>query len=189
MKRVVAFSAIAGVSLILCFSTPPVAQAAQENSRCAISTDAELGATACCVVYNYNVSGSDTRLPFPGVNMLTNGPGPNTSTFTRSINSTVNYQVVVGAESEVGAVLAKAKVSISASIGGSNSTSVTNSVTLVAPSGKYAHAQYVSYGKRVSWSKTRVNSNCTTSTISSGVINFPTSNEGWYTWVSSSPNS
>lgn len=143
MKRVVAFSAIAGVSLILCFSTPPVAQAAQENSRCAISTDAELGATACCVVYNYNVSGSDTRLPFPGVNMLTNGPGPNTSTFTRSINSTVNYQVVVGAESEVGAVLAKAKVSISASIGGSNSTSVTNSVTLVAPSGKYAHAQKV----------------------------------------------
>ncbi len=178
-----------GMFGLLGFAPAAPAVAAGPSSTCASSAQKAQSESplACCVRNDYSVTATDVRMPFPGVNILVNGPGPAESTYTRSISSTVSYQVTVGAESEVGAVLAKAKVSISGTIGGSNTTNTTNSVKLTAPAGKYAHGQYVSYGKSVSWRKYRVNASCTTSTLASGRINFPTNKEGWYTWVSSTP--
>jgi hypothetical protein len=88
--------------------------------------------------------------------------------------------------SVLGAVLASAKVSISASLSTSNSTSTTNTYTHKITAGMYGHAQYVSWGQTVSYRKSRVNSNCTTTLLATGTIKFPSTSEGWYYWETSS---
>lgn len=173
------------VLMALAFSgvmVPGVANAATPSSCAA---DASTAATRCCVVSSqWSLSSTNINMPF-NKRIYTNGPGPSSNTYTVTTTGTVSASVQVGAESEVGAVLAKAKVSISASLTASNSTSITNSVLLTAPAGKYTHGQYVAWGKRVTYRNYRVNSNCSTSTIASGVIDYPTSSEGWHTWIDS----
>ncbi|MDQ1295188.1 MAG: integrase/recombinase XerD [Actinomycetota bacterium] len=97
-----------------------------------------------------------------------------------------NCPVVAGGESEVGGILAKAKVSVSASLSKSNATTTTNQATIEIPAGKYGSLQYVSWGKDITWSKVRTNANCSTTTLLSGRIKFPTKSEGWYKSITSS---
>ena len=112
---------------------------------------------------------------------------PSTENCPPGPRRTASFTVTAGAESEVGAVLAKAKVSISASLTTSNSSSLSNSVTLQAGAGQYAHGQYVSWGQSVSYRKYRTNYNCSTTTLATGTIKFPSTSEGWYTWVDTKP--
>lgn len=140
----------------------------------------------CCVVSNqYSVTAKSTRIKFKDIPSFKNGPG-GTLTVSRHYNGSATYSVTAGAESEVGAVLAKAKVSISASLSKTNSTGATNTYTHKITKKKYGHAQYVSWGKKVSYRKYRINRNCTTTTLATGTINFPSSEEGWYYWETSS---
>ena len=153
-----------------------------------METSSAIVPMGCCVVNtNYSLTSTPARIPFKGVPTLTNGPGPVSSTFSRTVNGTASFTVTAGAESEVGAVLAKAKVSISASLTTSNSSSLSNSVTLEAGAGQYAHGQYVSWGRSVSYRKYRTNYNCSTTTLATGTIKFPSTGEGWYTWVDTKP--
>lgn len=141
---------------------------------------------ACCVKKTeYSLTATNTYIPFKGVSTATNGPGPVTSTFTRSISATASIKVVAGVEAEAGVVLAKAKTSLGLELLASNSTTTTNSVTLKAPKGKYAHGQYVAWGKQIKYRKFRVNANCSTTTLGTGTIKYPQANEGWRTWVDS----
>lgn len=134
----------------------------------------------------YSLTGTSIRMPFSGIPTFKNGPG-GTLSVTKDYSGSVSAQVTAGAESEVGAVFAKAKVSISASLTTSNSSTVTNNYSHVITAGKYGHAQYVSWGKKVAWKKYQINSTCTgTTTLATGTINFPATEEGWYYWETSS---
>jgi hypothetical protein len=138
-------------------------------------------AAACGGEYFYKVKASSTRMPFADVPHFKNGPG-GTVTTTRKTSKSVSYGVVAGAESEVGAVLAKAKVSISASLTKSNSTDVINTYSRKISPGKFGHLRYVSWGKRVAWVKKKERLDCSTYVVRRGVIRFPTKAEGWYYW-------
>lgn len=140
---------------------------------------------ACPYEILYSLSSSAIRMPFSNIPTFKNGPGGHLSV-TRSYSGSVSAQVTVGAESEVGVVLARAKVSISASLTASNSTGTTNTYSRTITAGKYGHAQYVSWGRKVNYTKSRVNGNCTTTTLGYGTINFPANEEGWYYWETSS---
>jgi hypothetical protein len=129
----------------------------------------------------YSVSGKTTRLPFRGVPTFKDGRG-GTITVSRNYSGSVSYRVEVGAESEVGAILAKAKISIKASLERTNSTSTTHTYSHKISKGRFGHVRYVSWGKRVTWTKYRDNATCTTTKLASGVISFPSVEEGWYYW-------
>ena len=189
--------ALVGAAILVPFILP-VPQASAESlvtpDACAVSQPTREGGTqavtptSCCVVTtNYSLTSTPAQVPFAGVPTLTNGPGPLSATFSRTVNGTASYSVTAGAESEVGAVLAKAKASISASLTLSNGSSLTNSVTLTAGAGQYAHGRYVSWGRSVSYTKYRTNYNCSTTVLARGTIKFPTTSEGWYTWVDTKP--
>jgi hypothetical protein len=139
---------------------------------------------ACPTDINYSLTSSAVRVPFKGVPVFKNGPGGSVDA-TRSYSGTATYQVTVGAESEVGAIFAKAKVSISASLTKSNTTGTTITYHHKISAGKFGHLQYVSWGKKVNWKKYRDTPQCTTELIGSGSINFPATEEGWYFWQTS----
>ena len=130
-------------------------------------------------------SSSATRIPFKSIPTFKNGPG-GTLSVTKDYTGSASFQVTAGAETEVGAVLAKAKVSVSASLTLSNSSSVTNNYSHKITSGKYGHAQYVSWGRTVNWKKYYIDALCRTTTKATGTIKFPSSEEGWYYWETSS---
>lgn len=142
-------------------------------------------AQACPTVSFYGLTSSATRIPFTGIPHFKSGPGGRVAA-SRSTSKTVSYQVTAGAESEVGAVLAKAKVSVSASLVKSQSTSVIYSYSHNISSGKYGHLRYVSWGKKIKWKKYRYNSSCQQIFLGSGTIKFPTNAEGWYYWQTNS---
>lgn len=139
-------------------------------------------AGACPAVPFYGLTSSSVRVPFNGIPRFKDGPGGKI-TVSRKKNKTVTYQVVAGAESEVGAVLAKAKVSVSASLTKSQSTEVVHSYEHKIPKGKYGNVRYVSWGKKIRWKKYRYNSSCKQILIRKGTINFPRQAEGWYYWT------
>ena len=129
----------------------------------------------------YSTSGTSVRMPFRGIPTFKDGPG-GTITVSRSYSGSATYRVEVGAESDVGAILAQAKFSIKASLEKTNSTGTTHTYSHNIRAGRYGHVQYVSWGKRVTWTKYRVNANCTVTRLANGVIRFPSREEGWYYW-------
>jgi hypothetical protein len=139
---------------------------------------------ACPTGIVYGVSSTPRRIPFRNVVTYKDGKG-GTLSVARSYSGTASYAVVAGAESEVGAVLAKAKVTISAAVEKTNYTGTTNTYTHRIKAGKYGNARYVSWGKRVHWRKYRNNANCTSTFLGSGTIDFPTTTEGWFYWETS----
>lgn len=124
-------------------------------------------------------------MPFSGIPTFKNGPGGSMSV-SRTYSGSVSASVTAGSSAEVSAVLAKAQVSISAQLSTTNSTSATNTFSKDITAGKYGNAQYVSWGQDVSYTKRRLNRDCTTTTIATGKIKFPSSKEGWYYWETSS---
>ncbi len=130
-------------------------------------------------------SSSDVRIPFSGIPTFKNGPG-GTMSVTKDYSGSASFQVTAGAESEVGAVLAKAKVSVSASLTQTNSSTVTNNYTRTITAGKYGNVQYVSWGKTVNWKKYYLDAYCRSTTKATGTIKFPSTSEGWYYWETSS---
>ena len=131
----------------------------------------------------------NSRIPFAGVSAVTNWPGPVSSTLSREVSGTASFKVTAAAEAAAGVVLAKAKTSLSLEIQLSNTHNHAELGHFGCGSkGQYAHARYVSWSKKVTYRKYRVHANCTSTTISTGTINYPTPNEGWYTWVDSSPS-
>jgi hypothetical protein len=140
---------------------------------------------ACPTDIRYAISASSTHVPFKGLPTFKDGRG-GTLSVTKDFTSSASYQVTAGAESEVGAVFAKAKVSVSASITKTNTSTVSHNYSHRITPGKYGHAQYVSWGKKVTWKKYRDTPQCRTELIASGTIKFPTNQEGWRYWEAAS---
>ena len=123
-------------------------------------------------------------MPFKGVPTFKDGKG-GTLTVSRAYSGSVSYQVTAGAEAEVGIFFSNAKVSISASLTKTNSTSTTHTCSHTISRGMYGHARYVSWGKKVTWrhwQQYTIFSGCAIRTFGRGVINFPTTQEGWKYW-------
>ena len=135
----------------------------------------------CPYDVRYSVRGTSTHVPFRGIPVFKDGRG-GTLSVTKDYTKSASYQVTAGAESEVGAVLAKAKVSVSASLTRTNSSTVTHNYSHRITKGKYGHAQYVAWGKKITWVKYVDTEQCTTKVVGRGTIKFPTSSEGWRYW-------
>lgn len=129
----------------------------------------------------YTLTSKPTYLKFKGIPTFKDGKG-GTLSVTKDFTTSVSYQVTAGAETEAGAIFAKAKVSVSASITKTNSSTVTHNYTHKISKNRYGHAQYVAWSKRVSWAKWQTTPKCTTVKLKSGVIVFPTTSEGWRYW-------
>lgn len=190
LGRVCCLAILVAVS---CGSPPAQASATtQQGAPCADSSpDVADGISArgvCCVKKTlYSLVATNVAIPFQGIPELVNGPGPVQSEVTRTISGTAHFKVTAGAEMEAGVILAKAKTQLGLELGYANTSSLTTTAKLAAGKGKYAHARYVSWGKKITYRKFTQNRNCTTSTVSRGVISFPRAKEGWQTWVSSRP--
>jgi hypothetical protein len=119
-------------------------------------------------------------MPFAGIPPFRDGPG-GTLIVSKTTAGTVGAQVTAGAQLEVGAVFAKAQVSISASLSQSVTTTVSHTFSHAITPGRFGNVRYVSNGRRVSWSKFRtVGNTCNLAFVGSGVINFPSDSEGWF---------
>ena len=129
----------------------------------------------------FGVTAKPYRIPFKDIPPFKDGPGG-----TLHVSKTAAYQVVAGSSAEVGAVLAKAKLEISASLGKSNTTSVINAYSHPITRRKYGNVRYVSYGKQVHWYRGYVKPDCSVVTTASGDIRYPTPTEGWYYWETKS---
>jgi len=138
-------------------------------------------AAGCPYEVYYSLSSKAIRMPFRHVPTFKNGPGGQVSA-TRGYSGSVSFTVTAGAETEVGAVFAHAKASISASLALSNSTSTTITYSHAIRRGYYGHLQYVSWGRKVHWTKYRTTPRCTAQVLARGTINFPGREEGWYFW-------
>lgn len=139
-------------------------------------------AAACPSGPFFTLTSTATRIPFSGLPIFTNGPG-GTMTVTKKHTKKASYQINAGTSTELGAVLARAKVEISASLTKENATELTNEHKKDITPGWMGNAQYVSYGRKVNWKKqTFVNSCRSIVEISRGTISFPAASEGWYYW-------
>lgn len=155
----------------------------------AVATTAGPALAMCESNSGLSVHATNVRMPFRNIPVWKDGRGGQLEV-SRSYSSSVSASVTVGAEAEIDAVFEKAKVSISASIEKTNSTSSTHTYSHHISAGKFGHAQYVSWGKRVRWDRwhtyTKTGGGCGVMIDKSGVIRFPTSSEGWYYWETSS---
>lgn len=140
---------------------------------------------ACPSDIFYSVKATSTYIPFGGLPIFKDGRG-GTLSVGRDFTKSASYQVTAGAESEVGAVFAKAKVSVSASLTKTNSSTVTHNYSHQISAGKYGHVQYVAWSKNVTWKKYETTPQCTDKVLGSGSIKFPTNSEGWRYWETNS---
>lgn len=170
------------------------ASAAPASPACAQTVSSDAGATqsddapdANCrqATYYSTTNGEAVRLRLGSVPVFRDGPG-GSITVSKSYSGSVSLSVTAGAEADAGAVLAQAKVSVSSSLTGELSTSATNSYTHNITSGKFGDGEYVSYGDIINWKHLRTNTNCTTTTIATATIRFPSKSQGWYYWETSS---
>jgi hypothetical protein len=94
---------------------------------------------------------------------------------------TLGMEISAGAESEASAVLAKAKVSVSAKVIGSVTITTGHTYTHEISSHKYGHLQYGSWGYKISWKKLRRKGDgCGSPTlVKSGTATLPTKETGW----------
>lgn len=151
----------------------------------ALTTPSAQAACSDMGTYYTITSSAAVRIPFTGIPTFKNGPG-GTMSVTKDYSGSASFQVTAGASSEVGAVLAKAKVEVSASLTLTNSSTVTNNYSHPITKGKYGNAQYVSWGRTVNWKKFYIDAKCKTTTKATGTIKFPAASEGWYYWETSS---
>lgn len=189
------WSVTAAVALGLVVGTlvlPDAASSFDKADSCATAAESiqerdSAPLAGCCVSQTkYAITNSSpVRMRFSDVPTFRNGPG-GTLSVTRSYSGSTTFTITVGASIDVGPVLAQAKLSVDASLMKSNSTSATNTYSRKITAGKFGNVQYVSYGKRVSFRKYRLNADCSTTTLtSSGSITYPSSVEGWYYWETS----
>ncbi|TXS05202.1 hypothetical protein EAO70_36855 [Streptomyces sp. adm13(2018)] len=99
----------------------------------------------------------------------------------------ITREVSAGGEVEVSGIVAKAKVSISASIGTESTVTVGHEYRRNVTNGKYGHLQYGSWGFSVKWAKYETSADrCGKKLLKSGTAKLPTSELGWRYWETSS---
>ncbi|MFJ3716260.1 hypothetical protein [Streptomyces sp. NPDC090057] len=115
------------------------------------------------------------------------GPGGNMSvSVTRS--GTISLEVSGSGEWSAGAILAKAKTTISVKVAGSVTITTGHTYNHDISRNRYGHLQYGSWGYKVNWKKLQsVGSGCgAPRELGHGTAILPTSETGWKYWETTS---
>lgn len=114
------------------------------------------------------------------------GPG-GTMSVSVTKSGTIGAEVSGSGEYSAGAIIAKAKVTVSAKIMGSVTITTGHTYTHEISRNKYGHLQYGSWGRKVNWKRYQsVGNGCgTPREIGSGTAIFPTKETGWKYWETS----
>jgi hypothetical protein len=115
------------------------------------------------------------------------GPG-GTMSVSVTKAGTITGEFSGSGEWSAGAILAKAKTTISLKIAATATITVGHSYSHDITRNKYGHLQYGSWGYKLTWKKWRSNSgsSCNTVEIGHGKATLPTSETGWKYWETSS---
>jgi hypothetical protein len=114
------------------------------------------------------------------------GPG-GTMTVSVTKSGTISLEVSGSGEYSAGAILAKAKTTISVKVAGSVSITTGHTYSQDIPKHKYGHMQYGAWGYKASWKRYRTSSDgCGEVEIGHGTTTLPTSEVGWKYWETSS---
>ncbi|MCN9239600.1 hypothetical protein NGF19_02190, partial [Streptomyces sp. RY43-2] len=100
---------------------------------------------------------------------------------------TISLEVAGSGEFQAGALLAKAKVSVSAKVTSSVTITTGHEYTHNIAKKKYGHLQYGSWGYKITWKRYRLNAKtCGGVEIAHGSATLPTKETGWKYWETSS---
>ncbi|MEU6220928.1 hypothetical protein ABZ845_25995 [Streptomyces sp. NPDC047022] len=114
------------------------------------------------------------------------GPG-GSMTVSVTKAGTISASVTGSAEFSAGAIIAKAKTSVSATIGASFAITVGHQYSHDIARSKYGHLQYGSWGYKVSWAKYHTSGDgCRAVKAATGTATLPTKSVGWKYWETSS---
>lgn len=117
-----------------------------------------------------------------GLPVFKDGPG-GTMEGIVSKATTSSAAMTVGASFELDAVVAQAKVDVSATITKSVQITVGHRYTHKIRPGRYGHLAYGSWGRAVHWKRYRDTPQCTTETVRHGRARVPTNSVGWKYWA------
>ncbi|MPY58151.1 hypothetical protein FNH08_13515 [Streptomyces spongiae] len=115
------------------------------------------------------------------------GPG-GTIKVSVTKGGTISLEVSGSGEWSAGALLAKAKVTVSAKVAGSVTVTTGHEFSHEVTRNKYGHLQYGSWGYKVNWKRYRSSGrNCGSRVeIGHGKATLPTTETGWKYWETSS---
>jgi hypothetical protein len=115
------------------------------------------------------------------------GPG-GTMSVSVTKTGTISAEFSASGEWSAGAILAKAKTTISIKIGASVSVAIGHNYSHDISRNKYGHLQYGSWGYKLNWKRYRSagGSSCGGVEIAHGSATLPTSETGWKYWETSS---
>ncbi|WP_234438750.1 hypothetical protein [Streptomyces sp. NRRL S-340] len=100
---------------------------------------------------------------------------------------TISATVTGCGEFSAGAIIAKAKTTVSVAIGDSFAISVGHQYSHEIAKNKYGHLQYGSWGYKVSWAKYASSADrCHIVKVATGTAKLPTKSMGWKYWETSS---
>ncbi|MFH9549177.1 hypothetical protein [Streptomyces sp. NPDC017435] len=115
------------------------------------------------------------------------GPG-GTMAVSVTRTGTISAEFSASGEWSAGAILAKAKTTISVKVGASVAIATGHNYTHDISRNKYGHLQYGSWGYKVTWKRYRSagGSSCGGVEIAHGSATLPTSETGWKYWETTS---
>jgi hypothetical protein len=119
---------------------------------------------------------------FPDLPTFEDGPG-GSITATVSRTDTLSATFGVATSVEAGAIFAKAKVEVSASITRTATATIGHQYTHKIKAGKYGHLRYGSWSKRIGWKKILHTALCQTELLKRGRATIPTNAIGWKYWA------
>ncbi|MEU9157163.1 hypothetical protein AB0D59_43130 [Streptomyces sp. NPDC048417] len=115
------------------------------------------------------------------------GPG-GTMKVSVTKGGTISLEISGSGEWSAGAILAKAKTTISVKVAGSVTITTGHEYSHEIPRNKYGHLQYGSWGYKITWKKYRSGGrSCDTRVeLAHGNATLPTTETGWKYWETSS---
>ncbi|MEU6595085.1 hypothetical protein ABZ923_38810 [Streptomyces sp. NPDC046881] len=115
------------------------------------------------------------------------GPG-GTMKVSVTRGGTISLEISGSGEWSAGAILAKAKTTISVKVAGSVTITTGHEYSHEIPRNKYGHLQYGSWGYKITWKKYRSSGrSCDTRVeLAHGNATLPTTETGWKYWETSS---
>jgi hypothetical protein len=140
---------------------------------------------ACVVEDVYTITSSQAyRKVAPGTTFK-DGPG-GTMTVTVQTASTLSTSVSASFSVSTSMLVAEANAELGTSLVTSKSVTVGHTYSREITSGKYGNVNYGSDGRKLWFSKYRMNANCTSTLIGSGTATAPSNSVGWKYWETSS---
>ncbi|MCZ0980447.1 hypothetical protein O1L60_19625 [Streptomyces diastatochromogenes] len=136
--------------------------------------------------YEIGSSSPMLHMRWPGTSFK-DGPG-GTMVVKVETGGKLKIEGTAGFETEISGVVAAAKAKVDATLGAEASITIGHEYRRNISNGKYGHAQYGSWGRKVAWKKYTTSADrCGKTLVRSGTFNIPDWDEiGWHYWETSS---